>query len=99
MITFLGMVLSHRLRNFDPLTLVNKSRAAQSARWVTQLRGTLSQSLMRHFCPDGGEVHEFRAREGGVMLGGRLTRDVDPSLAIRTASRHRHRRHRHDPPR
>ena len=32
--------------------------------------------------PGGGEVHEFRAREGGVMLGGHLTRDVDPSLTI-----------------
>jgi NADH dehydrogenase (ubiquinone) flavoprotein 1 len=38
---------------------------------------------MRHFPPEvERRIAEFRSREGGVMLGGRLTRDVDPSLAI-----------------
>jgi NADH dehydrogenase (ubiquinone) flavoprotein 1 len=38
---------------------------------------------MRHFCLEvERRIAEFRAREGGVMFGGRLTRDVDPSLAI-----------------
>ncbi|KAN0111197.1 hypothetical protein V8E52_008809 [Russula decolorans] len=41
------------------------------------------QGLMRHFRPEvERRIAEFRAREGGVMFGGRLTRDVDPSLAI-----------------
>jgi NADH dehydrogenase (ubiquinone) flavoprotein 1 len=38
---------------------------------------------MRHFRPEvERRIAEFRAREGGVMFGGRLIRDVDPSLAI-----------------
>jgi NADH dehydrogenase (ubiquinone) flavoprotein 1 len=32
---------------------------------------------MRHF-----RIAEFRAREGGVLFGRRLARDVDPALAI-----------------
>jgi len=41
------------------------------------------QGLMRHFRPEvERRIAEFRAREGGVMFGGRLARDVDPSLAI-----------------
>jgi NADH dehydrogenase (ubiquinone) flavoprotein 1 len=38
---------------------------------------------MRHFRPEvERRIAEFRAREGGVLFGGRLTRDVDPTLAI-----------------
>jgi NADH dehydrogenase (ubiquinone) flavoprotein 1 len=38
---------------------------------------------MRHFRPEvERRIEEFRAREGGVMFGGRLIRDVDPDLAI-----------------
>ena len=41
------------------------------------------QGLMRHFRPEVEKrIADFRAREGGVMFGGRLTRDIDPSLAI-----------------
>ncbi len=38
---------------------------------------------MRHFRPEvERRIAEFRAREGGVLFGGRLARDVDPTLAI-----------------
>jgi len=41
------------------------------------------QGLMRHFRPEVEKrIAEFRAREGGVLFGGRLARDVDPALAI-----------------
>jgi len=41
------------------------------------------QGLMRHFRPEvERRITEFRAREGGVLFGGRLVRDVDPALAI-----------------
>jgi NADH dehydrogenase (ubiquinone) flavoprotein 1 len=41
------------------------------------------QGLMRHFRPEvERRISEFRAREGGVLFGGRLARDVDPDLAI-----------------
>jgi NADH dehydrogenase (ubiquinone) flavoprotein 1 len=41
------------------------------------------QGLMRHFRPEVEKrIEEFRAREGGVLFGGRLARDVDPALAI-----------------
>ena len=41
------------------------------------------QGLMRHFRPEvERRIAEFRAREGGVLFGGRLARDVDPALAI-----------------
>ena len=38
---------------------------------------------MRHFRPEVEKrIEEFRAREGGVLFGGHLARDVDPALAI-----------------
>lgn len=38
---------------------------------------------MRHFRPEvERRIAEYRAREGGVLFGGRLARDVDPTLAI-----------------
>jgi NADH dehydrogenase (ubiquinone) flavoprotein 1 len=38
---------------------------------------------MRHFRPEvERRITEFRAREGGVLFGGRMARDVDPNLAI-----------------
>jgi NADH dehydrogenase (ubiquinone) flavoprotein 1 len=38
---------------------------------------------MRHFRPEvERRIAEFRAREGGVLFGGRLARDVDPTLAL-----------------
>jgi NADH dehydrogenase (ubiquinone) flavoprotein 1 len=41
------------------------------------------QGLMRHFRPEvERRIAEYRAREGGVMFGGRMARDVDPNLAI-----------------
>ncbi|KAH9970297.1 NADH-ubiquinone oxidoreductase [Lactifluus volemus] len=41
------------------------------------------QGLMRHFRPEvERRITEFRAREGGVLFGGRLARDVDPTLAL-----------------
>jgi NADH dehydrogenase (ubiquinone) flavoprotein 1 len=41
------------------------------------------QGLMRHFRPEVEKrIEEFRAREGGVLFGGRLARDVDPAFAI-----------------
>jgi NADH dehydrogenase (ubiquinone) flavoprotein 1 len=41
------------------------------------------QGLMRHFRPEVEKrIRDFRSREGGVMFGGRMTVDVDPSLAL-----------------
>ena len=41
------------------------------------------QGLMRHFRPEVEKrIADFRAREGGVLFGGRLAREVDPTLAI-----------------
>jgi len=41
------------------------------------------QGLMRHFRPEVEKrIADFRAREGDVLFGGRLARDVDPTLAI-----------------
>lgn len=41
------------------------------------------QGLMRHFRPEVEKrIVDFRAREGGVLFGGRLAREVDPTLAI-----------------
>jgi NADH dehydrogenase (ubiquinone) flavoprotein 1 len=41
------------------------------------------QGLMRHFRPEVEKrIEDFRAREGGVLFGGRLAREVDPTLAI-----------------
>ncbi len=38
---------------------------------------------MRHFRPEVEKrIADFRAREGGVLFGGRLAREVDPTLAI-----------------
>ena len=41
------------------------------------------QGLMRHFRPEVEKrIADYRAREGGVLFGGRLAREVDPTLAI-----------------
>jgi NADH dehydrogenase (ubiquinone) flavoprotein 1 len=41
------------------------------------------QGLMRHFRPEVEKrIRDFRSREGGVMFGGRMMADVDPSLAL-----------------
>lgn len=41
------------------------------------------QGLMRHFRPEVEKrITDFRSREGGVLFGGRLAREVDPDLAI-----------------
>lgn len=41
------------------------------------------QGLMRHFRPEVEKrIEDFRAREGGVLFGGRLAREVEPTLAI-----------------
>lgn len=41
------------------------------------------QGLMRHFRPEVEKrIVDFRSREGGVLFGGRLAREVDPDLAI-----------------
>lgn len=41
------------------------------------------QGLMRHFRPEvEARIDAFRASQGGVMFGGRMIRDVDPTLAI-----------------
>jgi NADH dehydrogenase (ubiquinone) flavoprotein 1 len=41
------------------------------------------QGLMRHFRPEvERRIDEFRAREGGVMFGGRMVKDADPTLAL-----------------
>jgi len=38
---------------------------------------------MRHFRSDvEARIDAFRASQGGVMFGGRMIRDVDPTLAI-----------------
>ena len=40
------------------------------------------QGLMRHFRPEvERRIAEYRAREGAVLFGGGLARDVDPNLA------------------
>ena len=41
------------------------------------------QGLMRQLRPEvERRITEFRTREGGVLFGGRLARDIDPALAI-----------------
>ena len=41
------------------------------------------QGLMRHFRPEVEKrISDYRAREGGVLFGGRLAREVDPTLAV-----------------
>ncbi|KAG2081777.1 NADH-binding subunit of NADH:ubiquinone oxidoreductase [Suillus cothurnatus] len=41
------------------------------------------QGLMRHFRPEvEARIDAFRASHGGVMFGGRMIRDADPTLAI-----------------
>jgi NADH dehydrogenase (ubiquinone) flavoprotein 1 len=38
---------------------------------------------MRHFRPEvERRIAEYRAREGGVLFGGGLVRDVDPNFAM-----------------
>lgn len=41
------------------------------------------QGLMRHFRPEVEKrIADFRAREGAVMFGGKMVKDIDPSLAL-----------------
>jgi NADH dehydrogenase (ubiquinone) flavoprotein 1 len=41
------------------------------------------QGLMRHFRPEvERRIAEYRAREGAVLFGGGLARDIDPNLAM-----------------
>ena len=41
------------------------------------------QGLMRHFRPLVEErIAQFQATEGRVMFGGRMVKDVDPTLAL-----------------
>ncbi|KAG1801958.1 NADH-binding subunit of NADH:ubiquinone oxidoreductase [Suillus variegatus] len=41
------------------------------------------QGLMRHFRPEvEARIDAFRASQGGVMFGGRMVHDADPTLAI-----------------
>ena len=41
------------------------------------------QGLMRHFRPEvEARIDTFRASHGGVMFGGRMIHDADPTLAI-----------------
>jgi hypothetical protein len=43
----------------------------------------LIQGLMHHFRPEvETQIRNFRAKEGGVIFGGRMTAGVDPSLAL-----------------
>lgn len=38
---------------------------------------------MRHFRPEvEARIDAFRASQGGVMFGGRMVHDADPTLAI-----------------
>ena len=38
---------------------------------------------MRHFRPEVEKrIADFRAREGAVMFGGKMVKDIDPSLAL-----------------
>ena len=38
---------------------------------------------MRHFRPEVEKrIADFRALEGGVLFGGRMARDIDPTLAL-----------------
>jgi hypothetical protein len=44
---------------------------------------SLIQGLMHHFRPEvETQIQDFGAKEGGVVLGGRMTAGVDPSLAL-----------------
>lgn len=41
------------------------------------------QGLMRHFRPEVEKrIDAYRAEHGGVLFGGRLKTEVDPSLAV-----------------
>lgn len=41
------------------------------------------QGLMRAFRPEvERRIAEFRAREGAVMFGGKMVKDIDPTLAV-----------------